>query len=163
MQMVQKTEKQISSYKAAIPSKFCYSKYSVVSFSHSLISSIHLLLLLLNSPDIRSINSDSSGSSTASFHSLNNDLTPAASSLSEVANNSSTQLLGESVDAILSISVNKASGSSKLKTKYFDCISETSCSSSGVNSPALDPNLTKLSRGSKIGELLCTSISVQYG
>eukprot|EP01036_Dinobryon_divergens_P022333 gene22334-30578_t len=98
--------------------------------------------------EISSINSDSSGSSTASFHSLNNDLTPVAS---EAAKTSSMQLLKESVGTVLLISANKASTSNKQKTKYYDCISETSCSSSGVNSPALDPNLTKLSRGSKIG------------
>ena len=117
--------------------------------------------LLFNSLEISSINSDSSGSSTASFHSLNNDLTPVAS---EATNTSSMQLLKESVGTILSISASKASTSSKQKTKYYDCISETSCSSSGVNSPALDPNLTKLSRGSKegykIGALLSKLISI---
>ena len=119
-------------------------------------SLVHILLLL-NSLEISSINSDSSGSSTASFHSLNNDLTPVAL---EATNTSSMQLLRESVGTILSISTIKDSTSSKQKTKYYDCISETSCSSSGVNSPALDPNLTKLSRGSKIGELLSKFISI---
>ena len=114
-------------------------------------------IAVVQSLEISSINSDSSGSSTASFHSLNNDLTPVAS---EAAKTSSMQLLKESVGTVLLISANKASTSSKQKTKYYDCISETSCSSSGVNSPALDPNLTKLSRGSKIGELLSKLISI---